>query len=79
MKTILFDATLTTYKGKRVHYYDEQDTKSAEDKELRWFHIGYGTMSLYRLHQVDADNFIAEPLDRYCRAGEEHLQDLEGL
>ena len=71
MKTVYFDDTLRTYKGKRVPYYDCTQVSNATDGELAWFHEGYGCMKLYRLHQVDADNFVAEDLHILCYTSSE--------
>ena len=65
MKTVYFDSKLRTRKG-WIPYYDTTEVSNATDGELKWFHDGYGLMCLYRLYQVDADNFIAENLHIVC-------------
>ena len=70
MKTIYFDDTLRTRKGLKP-YYECVEVTEAFDGQLAWFHIRYGCMHLYRLHQVDADNFIAEDLHIVCSTSNE--------
>ena len=70
MKTIYFDDTLRTRKGS-IPYYDMTEVSNATDGELMWFHVRYGWMRLYRLHQVDTDNFIAEDLHIVCTTSSE--------
>ena len=74
MKTIYFDDTLRTRKG-RVPFYDFTQVSETTDGELVWFHERYGYMKLYRLHQVDADNFIAEDLHTVCRTSDERWSE----
>ncbi len=70
MKTVYFDDILRTRTGLKP-YYDTTEVSNATDGELKWFHIRYGCMHLYRLHQVDADNFIAEDLHIVCSTSNE--------
>jgi hypothetical protein len=73
MKTVYFDDTLRTRSGKRIPYYDSTSVSddNAHDGALVWFHIRYGLMHLYRLHQVDSHNFIAEDLHVVCSTSSE--------
>lgn len=57
-KEVLFDSMLRCRSGKLVPYWDTVYTDTV--KPLMWFHEGYGTMRLYRLHDVDGKTFIAE-------------------
>ena len=70
MKTVYFDDTLRTRKGV-TPYYDTTEVSNATDGELVWFHERYGYMKLYRLHEVDSTNFIAEDLHIVCRTCDE--------
>ena len=73
--TVYFDDTLRTHKGKRVPFYDITQVSNATDGELKWFHERYGYMKLYRLHQVDETNFIAEDLHISCKTSDEHWRE----
>lgn len=71
-KILIFDDTLKTRSGKRIPFYHEQswgndDDSECVDQSLHWFHEGYGSFQLYRLHQVDDHNFICEPLHKFMR------------
>lgn len=78
-KILLFDDVLKTKSGKRIPYYKEQTSGSDNDEDitdqsLHWFHEGYGTMQLYRLHKVEDkiyEYYICEPLKKYCSTGSE--------
>lgn len=70
MKIVYFDSTLRTRKGNRVPYWDTTYVDNVHNGELKWFHEGYGTMCLYKLHQVDDCNFIAENLHKFCRTAD---------
>lgn len=74
--TVLFDDTLRTQKGKVIPYYDEIRLEhTVKDKELAWFHEGYGVMHLYRLHRVDnTDTFIAEYTGKACRTNNDNWE-----
>ena len=74
-KLLLFDDTLKCRSGKRIPYYNQQTTGNDDDSDvidqsLHWFHEGYGSMQLYRLHEADEDDryiyYICEPLHKYC-------------
>jgi len=65
MKTVYFDTLLRTRKGVKA-YYETAEVSNATDGELVWFHSAYGLMRLYRLHEVDCDNFVAEDLRVVC-------------
>lgn len=66
MINVLFDSYLKCRSGRRLPYYDVSYVEKAEDQELVWFHEGYGLMKLYRLHEVDRENYIAEPTKVSC-------------
>ena len=67
MFTVYFDEEHLNSRGKRVYFWDFTQVSNAADKQLVWFHEHYGLMKLYRLHAVDAESFIAEDLNVYCR------------
>lgn len=78
-KYILFDDYLKTRSGKRLPYYDEQthDEEYAGelvDKSLHWFHEGYGTFQLYKIHDVDGVNYIAEPLRKFINKRDDDFE-----
>ena len=67
MAMIYFDQVFTNKKtGKTVYFYDFVQVERAQDQELIWVHIQHGLMKLYRLLQVDAENFIAESMNKSC-------------
>ena len=69
---VWFDDYIRCRSGKTLPYYDYSIVeREIKDKELVWFHEGYGRMSLYRLWKVDSENFIAEKLRIYCRTNYE--------
>ena len=82
-KVLIFDDVLRTHSGKRVPWYNEQwvdrtDEDRFVDQALIWFHEGYGTFQLYRLHEVKGDSdprhihYICEPLHKYCSTKSEN-------
>lgn len=73
MQTVYFDAKLRTRKG-FIPYWDEVRVDSAYDGQLVWFHERYGRMYLYRLHQVDDRNFIAEDTGARCSTDREEWE-----
>lgn len=72
---IWFDDVIRTRSGKRVPSWSFTTTDSAVDKELKWFHEGYGVNQLYRLHKVDDENFIAESLRKLCFTSNENWEE----
>lgn len=75
MKTVYFDDTIRNRFGKRAPFYDTTHVNEATDGDLRWFHTRYGMMHLYRLHEVDSTNFIAEDLHIVCRTSDERWHE----
>ena len=63
---ILFDATLYLRKSRKsIPYYDQTYVdQPLVDGSLHWFHESYGRMELYKIHAVDDDHSIAEPMHR---------------
>lgn len=77
--TIYFDATLRTCRGKHVPFWDTlhiEKEHPAHDKDLVWFHEGYGKMALYRLHKVDEENYIAEKMNKYVSTSNPNCKKL---
>lgn len=72
---IWFDDVIHTRSGKCVPSWNFTTTDSAVDKELKWFHEGYGVNQLYRLHKVDDENFIAENLRKLCFTSNENWEE----
>lgn len=64
--TVYFDSILRTRRGP-IPFYEITKVEAAQDNQLCWFHTGYGLMRLYRLLQVDNNNFIAEDMHTCCR------------
>lgn len=74
---VWFDAKIKVRSGKRVPFWDRTSVESeVKDKDLMWFHEGYGMMGLYRLHIVDKDNAVAEDLHKWCSTESEKWEDL---
>ncbi len=77
-KILMFDGTLKTRSGRRIPWTDEQTTGNDDDsnivdQSLHWFHEGYGSFQLYRLHQIDDTRYyICEPLHKYCSTSSEN-------
>ena len=66
---IWFDDVIRTRSGKRKPYYTFSQVEGdnvCKDKEIRWFHEGYGLMKLYRIHVVDDENAIEEDVGATC-------------
>ena len=59
---IWFDEIYKTQKGKKVPFYTFTTVDHAEDGAVAWFHERHGLMKLYKIHKVDAENFIAEDM-----------------
>ena len=79
-KTLIFDDVLKIRSGKRIPFYKEQswgmdDESGCTDQSLHWFHEGYGSFQLYRLHQVDDVNYICEPLHKYCSTSSDRWEE----
>ena len=73
MKSIYFDSMLKCRSGRLKPYWDTTFTNDElKDQELKWFHEGYGLFTLYRLHKVDDENFIAENMHKYMRTTDEN-------
>lgn len=73
---VWFDDYIRCRSGKLLPYYSySQVEQELKDKELAWFHEGYGRMCLYRLWKVDSENFIAENLKIYCRTDYERWRE----
>lgn len=67
MAMVYFDYAFKSKKtGKKVYFYDFVQVDKAQDQELKWFHVRHGLMKLYRLLQVDAENFIAQDMNTSC-------------
>lgn len=73
---VWFDSTLKCRSGKRIPYWEDTTIDEAKDKDLVWFHEGYGLMALYRLHIVDEKNAIAEKLNKWCRTSSSRWEEL---
>ena len=58
---IWFDSYIRTRSGRKP-YYDRvvEEERYLKDRELMWFHEGYGRMVLYRIWKIDDENFVAE-------------------
>ena len=80
-KILMFDDRLKCRSGKIIPYCSEQTTGNDDDSDiidqsLHWFHEGYGSFQLYRLHQIDDTNYyICEPLHRFIRTSNERWND----